>query len=141
MLSHEGTISRVSDRFVPLKLYLGRDREATRRYRPFWTPTLYFLDPDGTSLLDWPGVIPEDSFQVLLDLGDALVGLRRGRFQEAVELLDGIQRDHPESVFAPEALWWSGVVRHVVQGDAGALEGSRRKLKEHYPDSAPALRV
>jgi hypothetical protein len=141
VLSDEGIVSRVSDRLVPLKLFLGRDREATRRYRPFWTPTLYFLDPDGTSLLDWPGVIPKGPLQVLLDLGEAMVGLRRGRFQEAVGLLDGILEDYPDSVFAPEALWWSGVVRHVVQGDDAALERSRRKLKERYPDSPPALRV
>lgn len=129
------------EEFVPLKLLLGRDRDATRRYRPFWTPTLYFLDPDGHALLDWPGVIPAGDLRVLLDLGRALVGLRRGRFEEALGLLEGITGDHPESPFAPEALWWLGAVRHVTMGDEEGLEETRRRLEERYPDSAAALRV
>ena len=131
----------ISQRFVPVRLYLGQDREATRTYRPFWTPTLFFLDPAGHALMDWPGVIPADAILALLDLGDALVGLRRGRFTEAIELLSGIPERDPESVFAPEAIWWEGVVRHVAQGDAQALDRSRRDILRRYPASAAALRV
>ena len=123
------------------RLYLGQAKEATRRYRPFWTPTLYFLDPDGHSLLDWPGVIPAEPLLDLLDLGEALVGLRRGRFREAIALLEGIPERGPDSVFAPEALWWEGVIRHVVNGDDEALARTRREILERYPGSPAALRV
>lgn len=131
----------MTDRFVSVKLLLGQDRAATRRYRPFWTPTLYFLDPDGHSLLDWPGVIPTEPLLDLLDLGEALVGLRRGRFKEALALLQAIPDHHPDSVFAPEALWWEGVIRHVTAGDAAALAQTRKELLARYPRSAAALRV
>ncbi|NIP80403.1 MAG: thioredoxin family protein, partial [Gemmatimonadetes bacterium] len=66
---------------MPLKQLLGVDREASRRYRPFWTPTLFFLDPDGRVLSRWPGLIPPAELLPQLDLGEALVGLRRGRFE------------------------------------------------------------
>lgn len=131
----------LTERFIAVKIYLGQDREASRRYRPFWTPTLFFLDPEGHALLDWPGFIPEGAFLHLLDLGQALVGLRRGRFGETLALLEGIVRDHPDSVFAPEALWWLGAVRQVVEGDAEALSRTREQIAAAYPGSAAALRV
>jgi len=134
-------VEAIQKRFVPVKLYLGRDRDATRRYRPFWTPTLYFLGPDGHALVDWPGFIPPESLLVLLDLGEALVGLRRGRFQEALDLLEGIPQNHPRSAFAPEALWWAGVVHHVAKGDSAAMARAHRQLLERYPESPAALRL
>ena len=124
-----------------MKLLLGEDREASRRYRPFWTPTLYFLDPAGHALLDWPGFIPPQATHPLLNLGEALVGLRRGRFKEAMGLLVAVEEETPDSVFAPEALWWLGVVRQVVEGNAEALTGIHQKILARYPASAAALRV
>jgi hypothetical protein len=123
-----------------LKLFLGGDREASRRYRPFWTPTLYFLDPEGLALLDWPGFLPPHAAHPLLNLGEALVGLRRGRFNEVTRLLETLVEDYPDSVFAPDARWWLGVVRHVVEGDAEALTKARKEILDRYPASPAALR-
>ncbi len=126
---------------MPLKQLLGVDREASRRYRPFWTPTLFFLDPDGRVLSRWPGLIPPAELLPQLDLGEALVGLRRGRFEAALALLERAVEDWPESVAAPEALYWSGNVRYVMDGDRAALDRSREALAERYPGSPAALRV
>ena len=86
-------------------------------------------------------MIPTEALLPFLDLGEALVGLRRGRFKEAVTLLEGVVDRHPDSVFAPEALWWLGVVLHVTAGDGTALARTRKTLQERYPDSPAALRV
>lgn len=131
----------LASRFVGVKLLLGEDREATRRYRPFWTPTLFFLDPNGHPLLDWPGFIPARAFLPFLDLGEGLVGLRRGRFPEALELLQRVSDRYPDSVFAPESLWWLGAAQQVVNGDVAGLERTRREILERYPTSPAALRV
>jgi len=124
-----------------VKLFLGDDREITKRYRPFWTPTLYFLDPAGHALLDWPGFMPVTGFLPFLDLGGGLVGLRRGRFQEAMDLFQGVADQHPDSPFAPEALWWLGAVQQVANGDAEALDRTRQEIRQRYPNSPAALRV
>ena len=69
------------------------------------------------------------------------MGLRRGRFTEALTLLEGLVEQHPESVFAPDALWWLGAVQQVAKGDGEALARTRQMILERYPDSAAALRV
>jgi hypothetical protein len=58
-----------------------------------------------------------------------------------VNLLEAVGKEYPESVFAPEALWWLGVVKHVVEGDPEALADARQKILDRYPASAAALRV
>lgn len=131
----------LGERFVPLKQLLGKHKTSSRRYRPFWTPSLLFLDPDGRVLSRWPGLIPADELLAQLDLGEALVGLRRGRFEEAVALLDRAVEEWPESAAAPEALYWAGNIRYVMQGDRAALDGARSRLAERYPGSPAAKRV
>ena len=69
-------------------------------------------------------------FCPFLDLGEALVGLRRGRFDEALTLLEGVVDQHPDSVFAPEALWWLGAVQQVAKGDGEALARTRQMILE-----------
>ena len=86
-------------------------------------------------------MIPAPALLPFLDLGEALVGLRRGRFDEALTLLEGVAARYPDSVFAPEALWWLGAVQQVAKGDGEALARTRQMILERYPASAAALRV
>ena len=131
----------VAERFIALKQQLGVHREAARRYRPFWTPTLLWLDPDGRVLNRWPGLLGPEELMGQLDLGEALVGLRRGRFEEAVERLERCVEQWPETAAAPEALYWAGNVRYVQDNDRDALDRSRAELVERYPESVAARRV
>lgn len=131
----------VNTRFVPLKQLLGVHREASRRYRPFWTPTLLWLDPDGRVLNRWPGLIAAEELLAQLDLGQALVALRRGRFTEAVELLEQCVDAWPETAAAPESLYWAGNVRYVMDGDRASLDRARQRLAERYPGSPAAKRT
>lgn len=141
MFPDDRVAAAVADRFVALKQLLGENREASRRYRPFWTPTLYFLDPDGHALVTWPGPIGADDVLPLLDFGEAQVGIRRGRFKPSLALLEGIGDAWPDSPLAPEALWWAASLQYVMEGDRDALESRRGALVERYPDSAAARRV
>ena len=140
-MSDERVAAAVRARFIPLKQLLGVHREASRRYRPFWTPTLLWLDPDGRVLLRWPGLLPADELLAHMDLGEALVGLRRGRFPESLDRLERCVADWPETAAAPEALYWAGNVRYVMEGDREALDEARERLLERYPESPAARRV
>ena len=131
----------IRERFVPLKQLLGVHHEAPRRYRPVWTPSLLWLDPDGRVLLRWPGMIPPDELLAQLDLGEALGGLRRCRYREALARLESCVEHWPDSAAAPEALYWAGNVRYVRDGDREALDAARARLAERYPGSPAALRV
>lgn len=141
VFSDRAVARAVGEGFVALKQLLGRDHASSRRYRPFWTPTLFFLDPDGHDLVRWPGLIAVDDMLALLDYGQAQVGIRRGRFKRSLALLEGIPEQWPESVVAPEALYWAGNLRYVMDGDRAALDERREELVRRYPETPAACRV
>lgn len=141
VFSDGAVVRSLEERFVAVKQLLGRDHGSSRRYRPFWTPTLFFLDPDGHDLVRWPGLIPVDDMLALLDYGQAHVGIRRGRFKPSLALLERIPEQWPTSVVAPEAVYWAGNLRYVMDGDREALDERRAELVQRYPGSQAARRV
>lgn len=131
----------IRERFVPLRLELKRDRAAVRRFNLFWTPTLYFLDHTGTVRAESVGYLPPDELLALLDYGEAHVVLRRGRFERAAALFDRIAANHPDSGFAPDALYWAANVRYLMTNDTAELDARRAELRRRYPDSLAARKV
>ena len=65
----------------------------------------------------------------------AFLALRETRYADAAEGFDGFLRDHPQSSYAPNALYWLGEVYYVTRDFETALAQFER-LRETYPDSS-----
>lgn len=64
----------------------------------------------------------------------AFRALRETRYADAAEDFDAFLRDHPESSYAPNALYWLGEVYYVTRDFETALAQFER-LQDTYPDS------
>ncbi|MEX0916437.1 MAG: tol-pal system protein YbgF, partial [Wenzhouxiangellaceae bacterium] len=64
----------------------------------------------------------------------AFRALRETRYADAAEGFDAFLRDHPESSYAPNALYWLGEVYYVTRDFKTALAQFER-LQSTYPDS------
>lgn len=64
----------------------------------------------------------------------AFRALRETRYADAAEGFDAFLRDHPQSTYAPNALYWLGEVYYVTRDFDTALAQFER-LQETYPDS------
>lgn len=64
----------------------------------------------------------------------AFRALRETRYADAAEGFDAFLRDHPESSYAPNALYWLGEVYYVTRDFETALAQFER-LQAIYPDS------
>lgn len=64
----------------------------------------------------------------------AFRALRETRYADAAEGFDGFLRDHPDSSYAPNALYWLGEVYYVTRDFETALAQFER-LQSTYPDS------
>ena len=64
----------------------------------------------------------------------AFLALRETRYADAAEGFDRFLRDHPQSSYAPNALYWLGEAYYVTRDFATAL-GQFQRLLEVYPDS------
>lgn len=65
----------------------------------------------------------------------AFRALRETRYADAAEGFDAFLRDHPQSSYAPNALYWLGEVYYVTRDFETALAQFER-LQETYPDSS-----
>jgi len=64
----------------------------------------------------------------------AFRALRETRYADAAEGFDAFLRDHPQSTYSPNALYWLGEVYYVTRDFETALAQFER-LQETYPDS------
>ena len=64
----------------------------------------------------------------------AFLALRETRYADAAEGFDRFLRDHPQSTYAPNALYWLGEAYYVTRDFETAL-GQFQRLLEVYPDS------
>lgn len=65
----------------------------------------------------------------------AFRALRETRYADAAEGFDAFLRDHPDSAYAPNALYWLGEVYYVTRDFEIALTQFER-LQDSYPDSS-----
>lgn len=64
----------------------------------------------------------------------AFLALRETRYADAAEGFDRFLRDHPQSSYAPNALYWLGEVYYVTRDFRTALSQFQR-LQDQYPGS------
>ena len=133
----------ISDRFVPVKLHLIKDREFTRQWQVFWTPTVLFGDRSGKVRYTSPNYLPPDAFLDLLDVGEALVDMRWRGYEDAISLLTGLENRSPEGPFAAEAIYWRGIAAYFRDGkrSASAHDVWDNELIPRFPDSVWAKRI
>jgi tol-pal system protein YbgF len=95
------------------------------------TPEVATLEDPGTGgtrELQPPGQAEQEAYD------QAFLALRETRYADAAEGFDRFLRDHPESTFAPNALYWLGEVYYVTRDFETALDQFER-LQQTYPDS------
>jgi hypothetical protein len=69
------------------------------------------MDPEGKERWRLEGYLPKDEFRAFLEMGLARVGFMRKNFADAETRYSGVVQNHPDSKYAPEALYWQGVSR------------------------------
>jgi thioredoxin-related protein len=133
---------QVTSRFIPLKLHLFRDREFSRQWQVFWTPTVLFADKSGKVRYTSPNFLPVPAFLDLLDIGEAEVAMRWKEHDKAIGLLTDLVQRSPDGPLTAEALYWRGIAAYFKEGNSRqAGEREWRELQERFPDSIWALRI
>jgi len=85
-------------------------------------------DASGARELEQPGESEQQAYD------QAFLALRETRYADAAEGFDRFLRDHPDSTYAPNALYWLGEVYYVTRDFETALEQFQR-LQQTYPES------
>lgn len=120
---------------APVQVNFLESRELRVRYDVAWTPTLVLLDALGKAHQKLvPASLPPDEFLPVVRTAIGRARWSMGRPDEAIRAFDVVLARHPESLAAPEALYWRGVALHGKKADE-AMKRSWTELAERFPRS------
>jgi tetratricopeptide (TPR) repeat protein len=100
-----------------------------------WTPTLITLDSKGKEHHRTVGFLSADELIASLLLGIGKSYFETDRFDEAIESLERLLKEYPNSDAAPEATYLLGVCRFKSTNDPKPLKAAYEQLKAQYPTS------
>lgn len=132
----------IAERFIPLRLHLLQDRQWTRPFQVFWTPTILIGDRSGKIRYTSVNYLPPDEFLDILDIGEALVAMRWREYDTTIARLKDVDARRPDGPLTAEALYWLGITEYFRQGRS--REASMEvwePMIERFPDSIWAKRV
>jgi hypothetical protein len=134
--------SAIAERFIPLRLHLLEDRQWTRPFQVFWTPTILIGDRSGKIRYTSVNFLPPEEFLDILDIGEALVAMRWREYDTAIARLKAVDERRADGPLTAEALYWLGITEYFRQGrSAAASHAVWEGLVERFPDSIWAKRV
>ena len=84
--------------------------------------------------------MPKDEFRADLEMGLGRVAFMNKDWADAEKHFAKIADDHPDSHFAPQAVYYRGVSRYSASHDGAELAATAAALAEKYRDSAWRLR-
>jgi TolA-binding protein len=125
----------VSEHFVPVEIHVKDRLHDFVRFGVDWTPTLIFLEADGTERYRYVGSLPADDFLAHLKLGLAKTAFARREFDRAISAFESLAAECPHLATAPEAIYWAAASAYKHSGDAEFLEKGGVELRERYPES------
>jgi tetratricopeptide (TPR) repeat protein len=128
----------VSENFVPLRQNILANRAVRSRYAAIWTPSFYFLNFDGKLLWFVEGALSKEDFLTICTIGRARYLLHKGRYAEAIDLLDSRLTEAPNDVRAAQLVFIRGMAYYLRYGDKDAFHAAMEEIVEKYPHSPEA---
>ena len=122
-------------RFVLLKLDLIKDREIRRELAAYWTPSFYFLDHNGKSYFNFNGYLPADEFRIILRLGYAETQIPKGKYLEAIEVMNEDIDEFEGNPLLPKLLAQIGIVKYIKTKDKETFMKTMTDIRNNYQES------
>lgn len=133
--------AELTEGFILLRQDIQRDRLVRVRYAAVWTPSFYVLDVRGAAHHVELGYLPPEDFWLVLRLGRAKELVPRGRYPEAIALLDEALERFPDHPLAAQAMLWWAIARYLNSGgDSRQFRQDLSALLRRYPNSPEARR-
>ena len=111
-----------------------------KRFDAVWTPTVMIMDPQGQERWRLEGYLTKDEFRVDLEMGLGRVAFMQKNWAEAEKRFARVADSHPDSKFAPQAVYYRGVSRYSASHDGKELAATASALAEKYPGTEWQMR-
>ena len=115
-----------------MNVHIKENAKNFHRFDAAWTPTVLVSNSDGKERYRLEGYLSKDEFEAFLEMGLGRVAFMKKDFANAEKHYANVLDQYPDSHFAPEAVYWSGVSRYSSRHDHTALEDVAKTFTEKY---------
>jgi len=122
----------ITENMIPLRVAFDA-QPLSEDFNIKWTPALITLDPNGNEHHRTVGFLAPQELIPSLLLGMGKSYFETDRFDEALESLERLLGEYPESGSAPEAIYLSGVCRYKSTQNPEPLKAAYEQLTAEYP--------
>ena len=126
---------------MPLEAHIKEHPAYFHRFDAVWTPTVLILDSNGKERLRIEGYLSKEEFRAQLEMGLARVAFMQKQWADAEQRYAQVIERYPDSLVAPEAIYWNGVSKYKRTNDHTVLGGIPERFKGKYADSQWALKA
>jgi tetratricopeptide (TPR) repeat protein len=131
---NDRVIRFITENMIPLRVAFDA-QPLSADFNIKWTPAIITLDPDGKEHHRTVGFLaPEELIPSLL-LGIGKSYFETDRFDDALESLERLLGEYPESGSAPEAIYLRGVCRYKSTQNPAPLKAAYEQLAAEYPSN------
>jgi TolA-binding protein len=109
------------------------NRDLAKRLRAYWTPTIIFLDAEGTEHHRFMGYLPPDEYGAQIHFARGREAFVKGNYQVALDAYQTVVERYPNSDAAPESLYWTGVCAFKLTKDEPKIYEACREVVKRYP--------
>jgi len=102
-----------------LNVHIKENAKNFHRFDAAWTPTVVVSNSDGKERYRLEGYLSKDEFEMFLEMGLGRVAFMKKDFANAEKHYANVLDQHPDSHFAPEAVYWRGVSRAILYDMTG----------------------
>ncbi|MDT3694777.1 MAG: thioredoxin family protein [Ignavibacterium sp.] len=125
----------INEWFIPLKLNIIKDREVRRSFGAYWTPSIYFIDSNGSSYYHFNGFLPPEEFRIILRLGLTETIMPRGRYDDIIKIIDLDIEDFKNNSSFPKLLLQRELARYIKTKDNSILRQTLKDIEKDFPQS------
>lgn len=133
--TNQSVINEMKEWFVLLKLDLIKNREVRKELSAYWTPSFYFLDHSGKSHFNFNGYLPADEFRIILRLAYSEVSIPKGRFAEAIDVMNRDIEHFDDNPLISKLLAQKGITEYIKTKDKKAFMAVMKDIQLKYPNS------
>ena len=133
-------INFVNERIVPVRVPYDQ-KPLAEEFQVKWTPLFVILDGNGEEHHRSTGFLAPYELISMILLGMGKLYFDHEAFNRAIDCLDEVVENYPESGAAPEAVYYRGVSGYKDSGKPEPLKDAFATLRDKYPENEWAKRA
>ncbi len=124
--------------FIPLRLDILANRQIRSQYSAIWTPSFYVIDRKEKLYYSHDGYLNIEDFRTFLRIFYVNYLLPRGKYKEAIELIDKLILIFPNNPLIPKLLFLRGKAEFLLGMEKEVFRKTMTLIVEKYPESPEA---